>query len=474
MLNFNTSFQNFVLGVYGCGLCYHPGTYMVQGKGHCRSYAMLEEDFSLRTHQEIMEHAKKGTDRVPYKGIKGLSVLADIPEFDMARGLDLDSFHALVNVAKRFVKLWFKDTYSNKPFSISDKLNEADKRILAITPTSEISRGPRSLTEQSDWRGHEWYFWIVMFSIPVLKNLLPAIYLNHWSLLVHGISLLMQNSVARSEVHYGDRYIRQFVSEIPRLYGMQNVTFSCHLLIHLKESVEDYAQPFTHSAYLYESYNSEIKDCINSSNGVIQQICKNIQLKVTLWNLYLEVADSMDEAERNFFDKMTIGSTTSPHCIVQDAALFGNPTFMKLPQNYSSAMKRSRVAIAQQKDVSYAFYERCTISRMKLCSTKYSRAYRQDNSVVLLTCNNVFMIETFVVVSNQCYAFGNYIHDTQEKLVNRSLPHMRVLSPVPEAVTRCIPVSDIECKLISFLVHISDDRQVRVACINVLKSEMLN
>ena len=113
------------------------------------------------------------------KGIKGKAILSDVPDFDIVRCVDLDLFHALVNVAKRFTSLWFDESYSKKSFNISDQFSQVDRRLTSILPTSDVSRGPRSLTERSDFRGHEWFYFVVIFSLPVLKNVLPMKFLNH-------------------------------------------------------------------------------------------------------------------------------------------------------------------------------------------------------------------------------------------------------------------------------------------------------
>jgi len=97
-----------VSGENGCGLCYHPGVSMRYLKGHIRSYTLRQGEYPLRTHDEIMDMAviaeNEGTPRYD---IVGKSVLSDISGFDVARCLDLDFFHALVNVSKRFAMLWF-------------------------------------------------------------------------------------------------------------------------------------------------------------------------------------------------------------------------------------------------------------------------------------------------------------------------------------------------------------------------------
>lgn len=422
-----------------------------------------------------MQYAEMAMEtRKTCKGVKGYSILPNIPNFDIIRSLDLDSFHALVNVAKRFTWLWFDSKFSKKSYNIANRLSEVNSRLLGITPTSDVSRFPRSLEERSDYRGHEWYYWIVIYSVPCLKNILPARYLNHWCLLVHGIALLMQNSVSKSEVAYADRYLNQFVSDVDNLYGIEHVTFSIHLLVHFKRSTDDYGQPWTHSAYVYESFNAEIKNSVKSSNNAASQICKGIQLKSAISKLHFHVKYAMQDREKLYFDKVNkTQRATEPHCVIGQAALLGKPVLSSLPPNAALALKRAGI-LFNEKDC-FPIYERCELFNEVFQSCEYSKVTKQNNSVALLEDNKIFIVSFFVVVSNRCYILGNFVeYDSRFKLCDRLLPHFRILKENCEGMLRCIPVDKIQEKLLSFSIQVSASEYVRFACINVLKMEMLS
>ena len=179
---------------------------MRKGRGFIRSYSIAQQEYPLRTHDETMGFARIAEESgKAFKGIKGISVTSEFPDFDVVRCLDLDFFHALVNCSKRFINLWFLPKYSGKSYNISGRLSELDERLLSITTVDSVSRAPHSLKDRTDWRGHEWFYFTVFYSLPILKGILRPRYLNHWALLVHGIALLMQNSVSESEVGESER-----------------------------------------------------------------------------------------------------------------------------------------------------------------------------------------------------------------------------------------------------------------------------
>ncbi|KAE8736698.1 hypothetical protein FOCC_FOCC017847, partial [Frankliniella occidentalis] len=278
----------------------------------------------------------------------------------MVQGLDLDLFHALVNAAKRFTMLWLHEKFSKKRFSISKCIVDVNLRLKCITPTGEVSRTPRPLEERSDWRGHEWYFWVIVYSVPCLKGILPAQYLNHWALLVSALAILMQNSVAKSDVAYAHRYLHQFVVDIDHLYSKSNVTFSIHLLTHLKQSVENFAQPFTHSPFIFESFNSEIKNSVKSSNGAAIQISTNMQLKEAVRRLSFHYSEFMNEQEKKYLDSVnTIGKKLAPSSeTIGPAHLLGKPKRSVPSTEVVLALQRSGCTY-EKGDV--LLYDRCIL-----------------------------------------------------------------------------------------------------------------
>ncbi|KAK3907165.1 Deoxyribose-phosphate aldolase [Frankliniella fusca] len=417
-------------GLYGCGLCLHPGLRMKYGRGHIRSYSTNAGKFPNRSHDELMQMAREAEQAgKPVKGIKGISVLSKLKDFNMVRG------HALVNVCMRFANLWFLEKYNSKPFGLSSRFAEVNARLLQITPTSDVSRNPRSLKDRSDFRGHEWFHWVIEYSIPVLKGILPAKFLNHWSLLVHGVALIMQNSVAKSELAYAGRY------------------FSLsHLLTHLEDSVSEYGQPWAHSAFIFESYLSEVKQAVKSSNGASLQICKAMQRKIALRKLDEDVVNSMTDSQEQYFQAMSTGRKLAPaHLTIGAASLLGKPRSGSLSLESMAALRRAGVQCGENS--SLLLYDRCQLHNEVYHSVNYTKATKQNNSVVLLASQEVFIIQSFVVLNNECYVLGN---------------------EEPEVRRRCLPVCHIDSKLLSFTIKSQSGDSLRIACVNVLTRPTLS
>lgn len=194
--------QNSTLfsGNFGCSACLHPGEWTLKGGGGMMSYSPLHDVqwgdpeprwYPRRTHEATLADAEMALEtNVRQNGIQGKSILSTLPWFHIVNGLDVDVMHILMNVGKTFSKLWFKEKYDGKPFNICHNRHIVDERLQSFQPTSEVSRSPRSLEHYTDFKAHEWACWILIYSLPALKGVLPTRYCKHWALLVSGLARL--------------------------------------------------------------------------------------------------------------------------------------------------------------------------------------------------------------------------------------------------------------------------------------------
>lgn len=246
-LRCTTSFR----GVYGCGLCLHPGIEVRKGKGGARVYPIDEEDNAwgegLRDHEVTLHHAE-----MQIKGVKRRSTLYDIPGFDIIKCLCVDWMHCVaLGVCRQLAKLWFDSSNHAEKFYFQRFLAEIDEYLISIKPSSDASRIPRKMSERKHWKAHEWVLWLLFYSLPIMRKLFPKEYVQHWSLLVDAISTLLQTSISTTEIYNAQRKLFQFVKGVETLYGKEHVSFNIHLLTHLAESCLHWGPLWTHSAFRY-------------------------------------------------------------------------------------------------------------------------------------------------------------------------------------------------------------------------------
>ena len=87
--------------------------------------------------------------------MKGPSCIMELPHFDIIQGMAVDYMHqAILGVGRQLMKLWFLSKYHNRPWYLGRNIREVDTLLLAIHPTLEMDRLPRSIADTMKfWKG---------------------------------------------------------------------------------------------------------------------------------------------------------------------------------------------------------------------------------------------------------------------------------------------------------------------------------
>src|SRR5574343_526331 len=119
-------------------------------------------------------------DGVSRMGVLGLSILADLPAFNIIDGFCVDSMHAVFEGAVRRTLLHLCKT----SLSSESKRNVFDRRLLAVKVPAEVARTTRSVRDfyAGNWRVSEIH--TVAFLTPILfHGLIAPDLLQHFVLL---------------------------------------------------------------------------------------------------------------------------------------------------------------------------------------------------------------------------------------------------------------------------------------------------
>ena len=74
----------------------------------------------------------------------------------------------LLGVQKLLLTLWFSTKIAGKVFNVSGQVSLADKRLSEISPTLEIHRLPRSISEHLKyWKASELRSFLLYYSCPL-------------------------------------------------------------------------------------------------------------------------------------------------------------------------------------------------------------------------------------------------------------------------------------------------------------------
>ncbi|XP_072145675.1 uncharacterized protein [Dermacentor andersoni] len=272
------SLQNFTQynGYYGCGWCLHRGK-TVHGTVKYPMDMNVKEERNAENTKRHME--KASFLHQVHKRVKGPSPLINLPYFDVIWGFTPDYMHCvLLGVSRHVTELWLSAV--NEPYYIGSPqvLSIVDERLCTTKPHLCVSRLPRSLSVRKYWKASEWQQWLLYFSLPCLEGLLPAQFFKHFSLLVQGIALLLQDTVSKDNITTSTNCLVRFVVDVQFLYGEKHMTNNVHQLLHIPKSVVLQGPLWADSCFSFEFHIGHLKELVMSAKGVPIQIVERIMM----------------------------------------------------------------------------------------------------------------------------------------------------------------------------------------------------
>ena len=152
---------------------------------------------------------------------------------------------------------------------------EIDNLLFSVKPLSDIKRFPRSICLASNWKASELKNFLLYYSIYVLQNVLPRVYIKHWIFLVHSIFYLLQENISQQDLVSCERMLSKFVIDTVALYGVELVTYNIHQLSHLVECTRNRGPLWRTSAFAFEHNNQHLLKLYSGTTYVSEQIAAN-------------------------------------------------------------------------------------------------------------------------------------------------------------------------------------------------------
>lgn len=269
-------------GECGCTACEHPGMTCATGLGHNRVYPPLSYDPLPRTKERMIEQAELAvTNNLEHvKGVKGPTIAATIPCFDIATSFVPDYMHCvLAGVVTMLMNLWFDSKNKRKPFYINKPSQERiNTDILEILPPDFTNRTPRHLKFRKYYKDAEIRDFLLNYLPIILKDILPKKYYQHFLLLVCGIRILLQDKISINELELADFFLMLFVQHVKDLYGLEKCSYNVHQLTHMVDAVKRWGPMWVWSTFPFEDGNGYFKKINHGPNKVDMKIVNTIKM----------------------------------------------------------------------------------------------------------------------------------------------------------------------------------------------------
>lgn len=415
-------------GYMGCGYCLHPGYLVKAPNGNKAVVRFVRNEFvPIRTHHNFWETYRSLTSSSNREnGIKNVSCMTAAIGFDLANSYSIDYLHCvLLGVMRKLLSLWFDSKYHDQPYYISKKKQDAfNKRLIAIKPTTEITRKPRSIFDRADFKGNELRSILLYYLRFCLDGLLPIRYINHVQLLSSAIYMLLQESISITTVDLAESRLKQFSDQFEELYGKHNITMNIHLLRHMGDAVKQLGPLWTQSTFAYETNNGVIVRAKQAKRDFIQQIAWKYSVKPNL-----EPTERCKAADPvvSLSVKTKIKITQNEICILNDRGFNFSDAFL----TFSSIMLRGiKYTSKSSKSVSTIDY----FARFRGGQIGAIKFYFIDNCDVyafVLIYNIIGLVDHLMVIqcTDQINVFN--IDEVEQKLIYMAIAKQEIVTTIP-------------------------------------------
>jgi len=203
-------------GYYGCGKCVQEGDYIGN------RMVFLETDSELRTNESFRQQKQDEHHH-------GDTELARLP-IDLVNQVPFEFMHLVcLGVVRKLLNIWVngKCGPSRLTATLSHKLSSKLIFLRQFVPL-EFARKPRSVTFLPRWKATEFRQFILYTGVIVLKDVLPPNYYKHFLAFHVGIYILCSQKFYRRLNSYAHELLVYFVSNFPKLYGVEQVSYNVH------------------------------------------------------------------------------------------------------------------------------------------------------------------------------------------------------------------------------------------------------
>ena len=189
-----------------------------------------------------------------------------------------------IGVVKLLFFYWFQKANKEETFSLKDKIGDIEIRIKSIRPPSFIPCHPRPLATWNLWRCHEYFTFIVYYSLFVFRGIMKQEYLDHLTDLVVSLEILLSKNIIKSELGQVEILLKRFVKNMNVLYDASALTSGIHELLHLVDCTINFGPLNSTNCFQFEELNRKIMQLIKGRDLIGEEFFKLFTILQSLCN----------------------------------------------------------------------------------------------------------------------------------------------------------------------------------------------
>ena len=120
---------------------------------------------------------------------------------------------------------------------------------------SQMMFPPKISSGFSAFTADQWKNWILLYSLPSLKGILPHRDYNCWLLFVKACNLLCRRFITTDQLKEADKILLMFCKQFEQINDHVHWTINIHLHCHLKDCVLDFGPVYAFWLFSFERLN---------------------------------------------------------------------------------------------------------------------------------------------------------------------------------------------------------------------------
>lgn len=250
-------------GYFGCDQCTQKGRW-------CNRVVFCDASFEKRTdysfRQKIQDEHHHGT--TPF---------THLPYIDMINHFPIDYMHVVcLGATRKLLMLFLRGPLPiRKPAAVVEEMNSTICDLSQFV-SSDFLRCGRSLREIDCWKAAEFRLFILYTGMLIFYEPLNYIQYEHFLKFVCAMRILAADSTSADDIEVARHLIVSFVTHFKELYGVENLVFVVHCLLHLPDNVLVHGRLDNFSCFSFESFLGRLKRILRSGARPLSQLSKRI------------------------------------------------------------------------------------------------------------------------------------------------------------------------------------------------------
>ena len=389
-------------------------------------------------------------------GVKGDCLLNRLKYFNAVESTCIDYMHSVLEgVVKNFFNYWFNSKISCE-YSLANKMQEIDKRLLKIKPPKYVPCTPRTIYSHNLWRAHEYSTFILFYALPVLNGLMEEKFYENIKKLVIIIENLLLPQINIDLIMQVEKLVYEFLQELEIIYAKNIMLSGAHELLHLVDCTISFGPLNSINCFQFEELNRKLLGFSHGYDLIGEEILKIF----SSCKFILKYTDKINNPKIKEFILQHLNFKSSNKKRLEKTK---NTVLLSKPQEIEKEGFSSIFEYFYQFKNPLNFYSKLIFNGVYYSS--YLISTKRCDSSFITSKGQSGLIEKFIKADSNLYVYAKKIIEFHNPFFSISFPNLQSKLCIC-MISNEYFIEDIKNIKKTFLIKIADNRYF-LSCFSV-------